>query len=188
MSILSPHRRMLVVTSLSLTPAMLTDPVLPSTKTSSPSRKSEMSSESTMGTPAMTAPVATMVSAFSLMMALGWFPCFFRSRRVYDPTVLPLPLGNMNTLSLIDVPALPVATDSSPVFESTPPRKLKASLRTTALPSPSPAEMERPFIASPNRAAFRPNRRRPSGSTARAGNCRPCRSWWRCTCRPLRSA
>ena len=40
---------------------------------------------------AITAPVATMVSASELIMAAGRWPFFFRSIMVYEPTVEPLP-------------------------------------------------------------------------------------------------
>ena len=98
--------------------------------------------ESTMGIDEITAPVATMVSADSLMTAAGAFPWTIRSYMTKDPTVLPLPRGNTRILPAT-LPSFPVR--SSPVEPSTPPRKLRGSSSFRTLPSALPGEIVRPL-------------------------------------------
>ena len=124
------------------TPSISTVPAVASTVTTSPSSNmSTDGTESTIGMDDITAPVATMVSAVSLITAAGATPWTMRSYITKDPTVLPLPFGNTRTL-----PATfpPPPTRRSPVDPSTPPRKLRGSPSLTTLPVAFPDIIVRP--------------------------------------------
>ena len=126
------------------TPSTSTVPAEASTVTTSPSSNMDtLGTESTIGMDDITAPVATIVSADSLITAAGAHPCTMRSYMTNDPTVLPFPRGNTSTMSFT-FPPLP--TRSSPVDPSTPPRKLNGSSSLRTLPVALPGDIVRPSI------------------------------------------